>query len=43
MVLDWSNTAPWWAWDEEEVGDGARVLVGGEVVVTGGFSVAEKD
>jgi hypothetical protein len=41
IVLDWSNTAPWCAWDEEEVGevgDGARgvlvdegVLVGGEV------------
>jgi len=25
------------------VGDGARVLVGGKVVVTGEFSVAEKD
>jgi len=50
IVLDWSNTAPWCAWDEEEVGDEARgvlvdegMLVGGEVLVTGEFPVAEKD
>lgn len=42
IVLDWPNTAPWGAWDEE-VGDEARgVLVGGEVLVTGEVPVAEK-
>lgn len=49
IVLDWSNPAPWCAWDEEEVGDEARdvlvdkgVLVGEGVLAGEGVLVGEE-
>jgi hypothetical protein len=36
IVLDWSNPAPWCAWDEEEVGDEAGGVLVGEGVLVGG-------